>query len=26
VAYLENKNLLRKINRSIYYVGAIEEV
>jgi 6-phosphogluconate dehydrogenase len=26
VAYLENLNLLRKINRCIYYVGAIEEV
>lgn len=26
VAYLENKNLLRKINRRIYYVGGIEEV
>ena len=26
VAYLENKNLLRKINRCIYYVGGIEEV
>jgi 6-phosphogluconate dehydrogenase len=26
VAYLENKNLLRKINRCIYYVGEIEEV
>lgn len=26
VAYLENVNLLRKINRSIYYVGVIEEV
>jgi 6-phosphogluconate dehydrogenase len=26
VAYLENKNLLRKINRCIYYVCEIEEV
>lgn len=26
VAYLENKNLLRKINRRIYYTGGIEEV
>ena len=26
MAYLENKNLLRKINRSIYYTGGIEEV
>lgn len=26
MAYLENKNLLRKINRRIYYTGSIEEV
>jgi hypothetical protein len=26
IAYLENKNLLRKINRRIYYTGGIEEV
>jgi 6-phosphogluconate dehydrogenase len=26
VAYLENKNLLRKINRCTYYIGGIEEV
>jgi hypothetical protein len=26
VAYLESKNLLRKINRRIYYLGGIEEV
>ena len=26
VAYLESKNLLRKINRHIYYLGGIEEV
>src|SRR5210317_809933 len=25
MAYLENKNLLRKINRRIYYTGSIEE-
>jgi|SaaInl1SG_22_DNA_1037389.scaffolds.fasta_scaffold06862_7 hypothetical protein len=26
IAYLENKNLIRKINRRIYYTGGIEEV
>lgn len=26
VAYLESKNLLRKINRRVYYIGVIEEV
>lgn len=26
VAYLETKNLLRKINRCVYYTGSIEEV
>ena len=26
VAYLENQNLLRKINRCLYYIGGIEEV
>jgi hypothetical protein len=26
IAYLENKNLLRKINRRLYYTGGIEEV
>lgn len=26
IAYLENKNLLRKINNRIYYTGSIEEV
>ena len=26
MAYLENKNLLRKINKNVKYVGGIEEV
>jgi hypothetical protein len=25
-AYLENKNLLRKINKNVKYIGGIEEV
>jgi hypothetical protein len=26
MAYLENKNLLRKINKNVKYIGGIEEV